>query len=315
MILNINYKGEKMEVKTTLGIAVVIGVLALFVSSATARNLLDSAGNGNSNFGGLSDFAQENNFQEQHSQDFEKQITQEFQKQIAQDFEKQDLQRENPQSYSQPKKQQNYTNSNKHSNKALSPKEFLKQYGGVYVLNKEYRDFIKENEKIIDKKREEVLNSAKGMSNEEYREYTKKVGFTSEWQKSMRVLPNGCRYYWGKASPGLGRYSEEEERLHGEDFKKIREFIGEANWNKYKYGSAVTSTFWCGKENTPEAKIYALTIILGISEVVTDYGLFGDSGMGFSLSRNRSTNETGDNVFEYINGTFIKSSEISEGLE
>ncbi|MCI5968921.1 hypothetical protein, partial [Helicobacter sp.] len=46
-------------------------------------------------------------------------------------------------------KEELQSHTDQSSDKPLSKKEFLKQYGGVYVLNKEARDFIKENEKNL----------------------------------------------------------------------------------------------------------------------------------------------------------------------
>jgi len=39
----------------------------------------------------------------------------------------------------------------------------------------------------------------------------------------------------------------------------------------------------------------------------TDYGLYGDEGMGFSFKKNRYVNISGDNKFILINGKFVKA--------
>ena len=40
----------------------------------------------------------------------------------------------------------------------------------------------------------------------------------------------------------------------------------------------------------------------------TDYGLYGDEGMGFSFKKNRYVNISGDNKFILTNGKFERAS-------
>ena len=179
---------------------------------------------------------------------------------------------------------------------ALSEDDFVEKYSGVYVLNKDIRDFIIDNEDKREKQRAILKEQAKNLSEDE------REALYS--QKSVDILYprkilSDCTYYWDRADEKQyfrGYYSLVPD---SPEYKIIKTHLGDANFKKYESGIVVTSYVKCYKD------YYALTVVVGVKSKEREFGLKGDSGMGFSLWRD-SIIFTGfkDRLYEYTNGKF-----------
>ena len=84
--------------------------------------------------------------------------------------------------------------------------------------------------------------------------------------------------------------------------------MGEEAFNKLKGGLKVTS-YYVDKDN----REIPITVYTAASASVTTYGLYGDEGAGFRLTRKDLVTLAGSNIFYLKNGKFVKSNEKREG--
>ena len=84
--------------------------------------------------------------------------------------------------------------------------------------------------------------------------------------------------------------------------------MGEEIFEKLKKGLAITS-YYVDKNG----KVIPITMFTYISTTITTYGLYGDEGAGFRLTRKDLVTLAGSNIFYLKNGKFVKSNEKREG--
>ena len=178
------------------------------------------------------------------------------------------------------------SNNNKLSNSEIT--KLGKKYGGVYVFNKKFEKEIDDRER----ERKEAIKELKGrdLGGGLYAVDTKPVN-----QKFPQTLSNGKKYYTDTAD-----YSREygKQPKVPEIYKeRIRNLIGKENLDKIP-GIGLGSFY-----SDEEGNITPITMYIQYSDKVKSYGLFGDEGRGFSLSRER---------FEYYE---VKNKFYMEDLE
>ena len=152
------------------------------------------------------------------------------------------------------------TNNNKLSNSEIT--KLGKKYGGVYVFNKKF-------EKEIDDRERERKNYMDNFFK------TKKVFKKDDLKVLDNTLPqtlsNGKRYYLRSNYRGKVVIPEEVSL-------KIKNYIGE---KAYKHCSIVIEEFYI--DDNEQLQVISLSLMFYVG--YTKFGLFGDEGRGFSLSR------------------------------
>ena len=172
------------------------------------------------------------------------------------------------------------------SNNKLSNSEITKlgkKYGGVYVFNKKYYEEIQERERERRAYELSVLDRVK--SDEEMRVELR--GFD---QKFPQTLSNGKKYY--TTTRAYGEDYNKQAKLPKIYKEKIINFIGQEDYNKFK-PSMLLSYFYVDDNKNIIPIVVSVYYTIGY----TKYGLFGDEGRGFSLSRRDIKDVGGDSVF------------------
>ena len=182
--------------------------------------------------------------------------------------------------------------SNKISNSELE--NLASKYGGVYVFNQKFVDEIEKREA----ERKELRKNTKGkdLGGGLYAVNTKVVD-----EKFPQILSNGKKYY--ENSTDYENQTGKKVKIPAEYKEKVINFIGIDNYNKSKPGFDL-GYFCIDKDNNIE--VIDMTVDYYITK--TDYGLYGDEGMGFSFKKNRYVNISGDNKFILTNGKFERVS-------
>ena len=161
-------------------------------------------------------------------------------------------------------------------------KELGKKYGGVYIFNKKFYDEINNNEKIRREAELAIVNASK--TDAEMRQNLK--GFD---KKYPRTLSNGKQYYTSwidyerqtkKTLPNIDIFYE----------NKIKHITGQKG---YEYASVLPLYLYIDDNGQPKY----ISISVGYDFEVTKYGLYGDEGRGFSLSRKETRYVKGGNKF------------------
>ena len=178
------------------------------------------------------------------------------------------------------------TSNNKLSNSEIA--KLGKKYGGVYVFNKKYYEEIQSRERERRAYELSVLDRVK--SDEEMRVELR--GFD---QKFPQTLSNGKKYYTDTAD--YSREYSKQPKVPEIYKERIRNLIGKENLDKIP-GIGLGSFY-----SDEEGNITPITMYIQYSDKVKSYGLFGDEGRGFSLSRDR---------FEYYE---VKNKFYMEDLE
>ncbi|WP_103621258.1 tRNA 2-selenouridine synthase [Campylobacter concisus] len=176
--------------------------------------------------------------------------------------------------------------SNKINNSELE--NLASKYGGGYIFNKKFYDEINTNEKIRREAELAIVNASK--TDAEMRQNLK--GFD---KKYPRTLSNGKPYY----TPT--RAYEKQPKLSNQDRQKIINYIGTENYNKFK-PTMLPSYFYIDDNNN----VVAIAVSVYYAVGYTKYGLFGDEGRGFSLSRKDIKDISGNNKFILNNNKFEK---------
>ena len=177
------------------------------------------------------------------------------------------------------------TNNNKLSNSEIT--KLGKKYGGVYVFNKKYYEEIQERERERRAYELSVLDRVK--SDEEMRVELR--GFD---QKFPQTLSNGKKYYTDTAD--YSREYSKQPKVPEIYKERIRNLIGKENLDKIP-GIGLGSFY-----SDEEGNITPITMYIQYSDKVKSYGLFGDEGRGFSLSRRDIKDVGGDSIF-YLEDT------------
>ena len=165
--------------------------------------------------------------------------------------------------------------SNNASNSELE--SLASKYGGVYIFNQKFVDEIEKREA----ERKELRKNTKGkyLGDGLYVVNTKLVD-----EKLPQTLSNGKQYY----TPS--RSYEKKPELSNQDRQKIINYIGTENYNKFK-PTMLPSYFYVDENNN----VVAIAVSVYYAVGYTKYGLFGDEGRGFSLSRKDIKDIGGDN--------------------
>ena len=170
--------------------------------------------------------------------------------------------------------------SNKISNSELE--NLASKYGGVYIFNKKFYDEIKKREA----ERKELSKKMKGrdLGDGLYAVDPKPIN-----EKFPRTLSNGKQYYvsWidyerqtKKTLPNIDIFYE----------NKIKHITGQKG---YEYATVLPLYLYIDDNEQPKY----ISISVGYDFEVTKYGLYGDEGRGFSLSRKETRYVKGGNKF------------------
>ena len=178
--------------------------------------------------------------------------------------------------------------SNNASNSELE--SLASKYGGVYIFNQKFVDEIEKREA----ERKELRKNTKGkyLGDGLYVVNTKLVD-----EKLPQTLSNGKQYY----TPS--RSYEKKPELSNQDRQKIINYIGTENYNKFK-PTMLPSYFYVDENNN----VVAIAVSVYYAVGYTKYGLFGDEGRGFSLSR-KDIKDIGGNsefYFDSHKNTFVR---------
>ena len=169
--------------------------------------------------------------------------------------------------------------SNKISNSELE--NLASKYGGVYVFNEKFEKEIEKREA----ERKELRKNTKGkdLGGGLYTVNTKVID-----EKYPQILSNGKRYY--TTTRAYGNDYGKQPKLSNQDIQKIINYIGTENYNKFK-PTMLPSYFYVDDNNN----VVAIAVSVYYAVGYTKYGLFGDEGRGFSLSRKDIKDIGGDN--------------------
>ena len=175
----------------------------------------------------------------------------------------------------------------------IAKEKLSKEYGGVYVFYPEFREEIKKREKERRAYMDKYLGEKIKIGDK-----FQFVNFTYVDSILPQTLSNGCKYH----NQAFGPYREYFEPY----YEKIKEFVGEEVYEKLKPSLRTTSFYECG-----DGKKVMITIYTAIGTTYKKFGLFGDSGSGFSLTETQGISIGGSNTFELRDGKFVKTQEIA----
>ena len=162
-------------------------------------------------------------------------------------------------------------------------KELGKKYGGVYIFNKKFYDEIGKRERERSDYMDDFFkNNKRNFKRDDLAIMDKKL---------PQTLSNSKRYYLR---------SEYAKKVVMPDYvvAKLKNFMGEAAYNR---SSIMISDFYIDDE-----KLKVISLDVNFYEGYTKYGLFGDEGRGFSLSRKDIRNVSSLNRFILNNNKFEK---------
>lgn len=180
--------------------------------------------------------------------------------------------------------------SNKISNSELE--NLASKYGGVYIFNQKFVEEIEKREKERSDYMDDFFkNNKRNFKRDDLAIMDKKL---------PQTLSNGKKYY--ENSTAYENQTGKKVKIPAEYKEKVINFIGIDNYNKSKPGFDL-GYFCIDKDDNIE--VIDMTVDYYITK--TDYGLYGDEGMGFSFKKNRYVNISGDNKFILTNGKFIKA--------
>ena len=182
--------------------------------------------------------------------------------------------------------------SNKVSNSELE--NLASKYGGVYVFNEKFEKEIEKREA----ERKELRKNTRGkdLGGGLYAVNTKVID-----EKFPQILSNRKRYY--TTTRAYGNDYGKQPKLSNQDRQKIINYIGTENYNKFK-PTMLPSYFYVDDNSNVVAIAVSVYYVVGY----TKYGLFGDEGRGFSLSR-KDIKDIGGNsefYFDSHKNTFVR---------
>ena len=175
--------------------------------------------------------------------------------------------------------------SNKINNSELE--NLASKYGGVYVFNEKFEKEITTKEKIRREAELAIVNASK--TDAEMRQNLK--GFD---KKYPRILSNGKPYYT------INTY-QKAVNLSKTYIDRVIDYIGQENYYKFTPDINVWS-FYVDDDNN----IVPIELTVTYNYKVKKYGLFGDEGRGFSLSKGEIHTARGGNKFILNNNKFEK---------
>ena len=177
--------------------------------------------------------------------------------------------------------------SNKINNSELE--NLASKYGGGYIFNKKFVEEIDRREKERSDYMDDFFkNNKRNFKRDDLAIMDKKL---------PQTLSNGKPYY----TPT--RAYEKQPKLSNQDRQKIINYIGTENYNKFK-PTMLPSYFYVDDNNN----LVAIAVSVYYAVGYTKYGLFGDEGRGFSLSRKDIKDIGGNNRFYFDShkNTFVR---------
>ena len=173
--------------------------------------------------------------------------------------------------------------SNKISNSELE--NLASKYGGVYVFNQKFVDEIDRREK----ERSDYMDNFFKNNKRNF----KRDDLAIMDKKLPQILSNGKPYYQRR------NYSKKVV-IPDDVVVKLKNFMGET---AYKLSSIIIDEFYFDNEN-----LKVISLDVSFYEGYTKYGLFGDEGRGFSLSRKDIKDISGNNKFYFDSqkNTFVR---------
>ena len=164
-------------------------------------------------------------------------------------------------------------------------KELGKKYGGVYIFNKKFVEEIDRREKERSDYMDDFFkNNKRNFKRDDLAIMDKKL---------PQILSNGKPYYQRR------NYSKKVV-IPDDVVVKLKNFMGET---AYKLSSIIIDEFYFDNEN-----LKVISLDVSFYEGYTKYGLFGDEGRGFSLSRKDIKDISGNNRFYFDShkNTFVR---------
>ena len=186
--------------------------------------------------------------------------------------------------------------SNKISNSELE--NLASKYGGVYVFNERFEKEIEKQERIRDSKRKEILERIKAIPNKNERNKKMREILKLEFYNNpemQQILSNGKQYHT------INTY-QKAVNLSKTYIDKVINHIGQENYYKFTPDINVWS-FYIDDNNN----IVPIELTVTYNYKVKKYGLFGDEGRGFSLSKGEIHTARGGNKFILNNNKFEKA--------
>ena len=165
-------------------------------------------------------------------------------------------------------------------------KELGKKYGGVYIFNQKFVDEIEKREK------ERSLYMDNFFKNN--KRNFKRDDLAIMDKKLPQILSNGKQYHT------INTY-QKAVNLSNSYINKIIDYIGQENYYKFTPDINVWS-FYIDDNNS----IVPIEMTVTYNYKVKKYGLFGDEGRGFSLSKGEIHTAKGGNKFILNNNKFEK---------
>ena len=176
------------------------------------------------------------------------------------------------------------------------------KYGGVYIFNQKFVDEIDRREA----ERKELSKTLGDKIRSNPRKIKQGDKFITIYDVDMtlinkqlpQTLSNGKKYYtrWidyerqtNKTLPNIDKFYE----------NKIKEVVGQKG---YEYASVLPLYLYIDDNGQPKY----ISISVGYDFEVTKYGLYGDEGRGFALSRKETRYVRGGNKFILNNNKFEK---------
>ena len=176
--------------------------------------------------------------------------------------------------------------------------ELNNKYGGIYIFNKKYYEEIQQREKERGLINKQILDEVSRISDKDERNKKMRKLLKERYYNNPKIaqtLSNGKKYYTDTAD--YSREYSKQPKVPEIYKERIRNLIGKENLDKIP-GIGLGSFY-----SDEEGNITPITMYIQYSDKVKSYGLFGDEGRGFSLSRDR---------FEYYE---VKNKFYMEDLE
>ena len=152
--------------------------------------------------------------------------------------------------------------------------ELSKKYSGTYVFSRKFESEIKQRENMRDTVNRQILDEVSRISDKDERNKKMRKLLKERYygnSKIAQTLSNGKQYYLRSNYRGKVVIPEEVSL-------KIKNYIGE---KAYKHCSIVIEEFYI--DDNEQLQVISLSLMFYVG--YTKFGLFGDEGRGFSLSR------------------------------
>ena len=165
-------------------------------------------------------------------------------------------------------------------------RKLAKKYGGVYVFNDKFEKEIEKREKGRSDYMDDFFrNNKRNFKRDDLAIMDKKL---------PQILSNGKPYY-------TLRTYRKAVKLSKEYINKVIDYIGQDDYSKFMPDIGVWSFYLDDNDN-----IVPIELTATYDYQVKIYGLFGDEGRGFYMSRKESRYVPGGNKFILTNDKFEK---------